>query len=617
MKKLNRFLVFIVCSMLLCIIFIDVYAKSNNNCMNSFKYVSKCTNSELNKSSIANISSKVETVYGILSKNGNVNKVYVVNEFNFLNNGTIYDYGNYSEVKSLSKNALLNTENNINKITATKGKVYYQGDLVNKNLPWNIDIKYYLNKEKISPDELAGKSGKLKIITNITKNKNFNMTFYNNYLLQITFSLDTNHCSNIVADTSTIANAGRVKKVNFTSMPGKDSTFELVTEVENFEMVGVDFSGIPLNINIDLPDMNIIKDKLNILSTSICQLNDGAINLKSGSNTLNNTLNTLSKGSDNINNGMQKLSLGMLDIKEGSNKIYEALTQFEDGINNFDNNVNMNMFISLTKSLKNIVAVLKQIETQLILLQENYEDAYTMLNNAVDKIPKKLITKDKLKSFINKNDEQLNILLDYYSSGLEIKDIYDNVKPVLKSVKDNLPIFTKSIGDIILAAEKSINEINKKTLDDKNNNINVLYEKLHELVVQYKLYNDNIIMFSGYIDNVDISYKKFNNGINSLSKGYKTFDENVEKFSSGLGELNNNTKNLPQQVEGELKSFVDNVSNGTFEPSSFVSVKNNSKIRFVQFLFKTEPIKNNCVIEDNIIHVKNKTIVDRILDLFR
>lgn len=619
MKRLNRFLVCIVCSLVLCISFINIYAKCNDNYVTSVNDISKCDNLLFNKNYIADVSSKVETVYGMLDKSGKVNKICIVNEFDVLNNGIIYDYGSYSNVKPLSPNVYVDIEHNVNKIIATKGKLYYQGDLVKTNLPWNIDIKYYLDNKEICPDNLGGKTGKLKIRTNVTKNKNIDLTFYNNYLVQITFSLNTNYCTNIVANTSTIANAGKVKKVNFTSMPGKDSTFELMTDINNFEMTGVSFSGIPLNMNIDLPDINIVKDKFSVLSTSIAQLNDGASNLKIGSNRLNDTINTISKGSNDINDGIKSLSLGMLDVKKGSSQIYEALKQFEYGINNFNNEFNTDVFLEMSKGLKNIVTSLEQIKDKLNLLQENYEKVYIALNNAIDKIPKESITENQINTLIgeNKNNKQFKLLLNYYAAGLEVKNVYNYVKPGLQSVKDNLPILTKAIGDISVGMKDSLNKLSNITLDNDSNKINMLYENIHKLVVQYDMFNNSIILFSGYIDNANVSYEKYDMGVSKLSENYNTFDNNIEKFSLGLNELNNNTKDLPEQIENEFKSIVDNFDSGDFKPISFVSRKNNKNIMFVQFLFKTKSIKNNVVLEKETINIEGNTLLDRIINLFK
>lgn len=617
MKKLNKVLVFSICSLLLCTSFINIYANINNDYVDINKDMSMYNNLLLNKDSLAKFSSKIENVYGTLDKNGTIKKIYVVNEFNVLSNGVIYDYGRYSKVIPLSDKMSVNIKDSINKINASNGKLYYQGDLVDTNLPWEINIKYFLDKKEILPDDLAGKSGKLKVVTEIRKNKDVDNNFYNNYLLQITFSLDSNNCTNIVANTSTVANAGKTKKINFTSMPGKDSTFELTADIKDFEMTGISFSGIPFNINIDLPDINMIKSKLIMLSTSILQLDEGAKNLKDGSSKLNNSIYSLSDGSSNINDGMKSLSLGMLNIKDGSTQIYQALKQFESGIEVFKNNFNSDLFLQLTKGLEDIVLALNQLEEKLDLLQNSYNKSYELLDNSISNIPTQLISENQLKSLIkSNNNKNFELLISYYSAGVEVKKIYNYVKPSFKSIKENLPILAKSLGDISLGIKNIINEINNNVSENNVSDSNILYENINKLVIQYELFNNSISSFSSYINNTQTSYNNFDLAISELSKGYKIFDNNISKFSFGLNELKTNTNNLPEQMEKEFSSISNSTNKNDYKPISFVSNKNNKKIKFVQFLFKTESIKKVIDEDNKIVNEDNKTLLERFLELF-
>ena len=49
--------------------------------------------------------------------------------------------------------------------------------------------------KEISGEDLGGKSGALKILVSVKQNKKVNSTFFNNYALQITLSLDSRLCS--------------------------------------------------------------------------------------------------------------------------------------------------------------------------------------------------------------------------------------------------------------------------------------------------------------------------------------------------------------------------------------------------------------------------------------
>lgn len=87
----------------------------------------------------------------------------------------------------------------INKLTASADRVYYQGKLKNTSIPWDISIRYFIDGREYSAEEIAGKSGALEIRFKIEKNESFGGTFWDDYALQASFTLDTEKCANITA----------------------------------------------------------------------------------------------------------------------------------------------------------------------------------------------------------------------------------------------------------------------------------------------------------------------------------------------------------------------------------------------------------------------------------
>jgi putative membrane protein len=118
-------------------------------------------------------------------------------------------------------------------VISSADKLYYQGTLKSKQLPWNISIKYTLDGKTIAPYDLAGKSGKLGIDIKITKNSKVNSSFYNNYALQITLALSSSLCDNIKTENATIAAAGADKQLHL-SLPAKERYFASA-DVHDFE----------------------------------------------------------------------------------------------------------------------------------------------------------------------------------------------------------------------------------------------------------------------------------------------------------------------------------------------------------------------------------------------
>ena len=143
---------------------------------------------------------KDENVYVTLNGDGSVAGVYVVNEYVLEQETDIVDYGDYTEVKNLATTDELVLEDGKVTVTAPEGKFYYQGYLEDKCIPWEISITYLLDGTEMSASELAGKSGKLKIILEVKDNKASEDEFFDNYLVQGTVTLHTENCSNITAE---------------------------------------------------------------------------------------------------------------------------------------------------------------------------------------------------------------------------------------------------------------------------------------------------------------------------------------------------------------------------------------------------------------------------------
>ena len=154
-------------------------------------------------------SPKEEVIYGILSHDGSVENLYVVNIFD---GGDITDYGIYNKLINMTTKDTLNQDDDRITVSTDSDKFYYQGNLDTKELPWKIDIKYYIDDKEIPAKDLAGMSGKLKLSIKVTKNSNVSGSFYDNFGLQISVTLNNRLSKNIIANNATIAEAAEISK---------------------------------------------------------------------------------------------------------------------------------------------------------------------------------------------------------------------------------------------------------------------------------------------------------------------------------------------------------------------------------------------------------------------
>lgn len=84
-----------------------------------------------------------------------------------------------------------------------------------------------------------------------------------------------------MAPDATIANVGSDKQLTYTILPGKGADIEITAEVSEFEMDGIAINGIPLNLNIEVDDEELM-EQVTERQDAISQLDDGAAELQDG-----------------------------------------------------------------------------------------------------------------------------------------------------------------------------------------------------------------------------------------------------------------------------------------------------------------------------------------------
>ena len=106
---------------------------------------------------------KEETVYVKADADGGVNKIIVSN---WLKNEDgaqeIKDASELTDIKNVKGDETFTQEGKEITWQAAGNDIYYQGETT-KELPVGVKITYYLDGREVSPEELAGKSGKVRI----------------------------------------------------------------------------------------------------------------------------------------------------------------------------------------------------------------------------------------------------------------------------------------------------------------------------------------------------------------------------------------------------------------------------------------------------------------------
>ena len=182
--------------------------------------------------------------------------------------------------------------------------LFYQGT-TDKELPLEVDISYFLDGEKISPEELGGKSGKVKICVKIENkdghNKTINgnqKTVYTPFMTMVVMNLSNEHFDNIEVNRGEVVSDGKNQVVTFVTIPGLkesldidsdildldvDEVLEVTADVENFDMGPIMIVATP-----DIPSVDKIEnaDNLDELEEGLNELKDAVEKLCNGTDEL-------------------------------------------------------------------------------------------------------------------------------------------------------------------------------------------------------------------------------------------------------------------------------------------------------------------------------------------
>jgi len=547
---------------------------------------------------------KDEVVYGKLSSNGSVQNMYVVNSFAIEKHGTLIDYGNYEDLRNLTNLEPIEKSGERITVTAEEDDFYYQGNLQTKDLPWNINITYYLDGEEIPARDLAGQSGKLEIHIQTEENEVIDDVFYEHYLLQIMASFDPLHFENIQAPKGTEANEGKNKLITFSVMPGQDEILIATAEARNIELEPIEITAIPANIALDDVETDDVGDELEKLTDAITQIHDGVTELEEGTKELKEGSNELKDGSSQYAEGMYEINNSSSQLVSGSEQILHVLNVIDVSLKDMPEMPDIDV-----EELQEVPSLLQGAAESL----REFANSLDGLIEMIDGIEQIEIPDDTL--------EQITSALK--EAGIDeetIKDIeriYEFAEGIAGSIGEDPEIIQEALFAMANRLEDGAKEMRENLeLLEELESFGDLESGLGELAREYRTFHQGLQSYTGGVDTLAREYDELNEGIGELADGTTDLHDGVSELEEGTGELHEQTKDLPDELKSELEKMLDEFDFSDFEPTSFVSDKNEN-IGVVQFVLRTEKIElddDDDKIEDE---EEEKSLWQRFLDLFR
>lgn len=587
---------------------------------------------------------KDETVYSKTDANGNAYSTIVSDHITNENQDKmINDISDLLNIKNVNGNEEFSQDGNNLVWNADGSDIYYQGES-QKDLPIECNIKYELDGKEITAQELAGKSGKVKITIEY-KNKDAhtvningrNETLYTPFVVVCGTILDNEHHRNIEITNGKVIDDGSKTTVLGISLPGmqeslnikKDKldipdTIEIIMDSTDFESSNIVTYVTPKIIEED--DLDIfnkldgIYSQVNTLQSSSKQIEDGANNLKTGVDTykeksqeFNSAMTQIAQGTGTINSNYNKIDEGINTLNAGSKNLKNGAEQLNNGINQLSSSVsNLPQGIeALYQGSANLNAGITGVASGVNTLKDNLTKTTTTSiteltkNNAVlqktiealgEEQPELVAT---LKAQKAENEQIIKALTPTEETNTKMQSLSNGLNAVTagsQSLKENLGNLNTAVGQLPEA-------INKITAGS-----NALEEGTKTLQTGASNLNNGSKALKNGISSLDTNTQKLAEANNQLTEGTTTISDGVTTLTEGIAKFNREgIDKICNYINGDLKDItnrLEKLQELSQEYNNFTMLNNGDKgnVKFIMIMDsikKEEENKQEIIINDN------------------
>lgn len=312
-----------------------------------------------------NPTEKTETVYSVLNSDGSISDTIVsswLHDEDGINN--IKETLNLTDVKNIKSNEKPSKDGNTYTWNAKGNDVYYEGTAT-KQLPVSVKLRYELDGQEISANDIQGKSGHLKLTISFTNNysqvKNINgksIVIHPSYLAGGMLNMSTGKFSNVKCESGKIVNDGTNEMLAFANIPGLNETLRsagldkvnnqlgisddvtVEADVNDFDLGSI-MVGMTNEIDLaselgEIGSVSELTDGIDQLIEADDQLIDGSKQLYDGTTQLKEQAAPLTGSSDQV----RQLSAGAIQLNDGVKALQTGISQYTAGASAINEGVN-------------------------------------------------------------------------------------------------------------------------------------------------------------------------------------------------------------------------------------------------------------------------------------
>lgn len=565
-----------------------------------------------------NPTEKTETVYSVLNSDGSISDTIVsswLHDEDGINN--IKETLNLTDVKNIKSNEKPSKDGNTYTWNAKGNDVYYEGTAT-KQLPVSVKIRYELDGQEMSANDIQGKSGHLKLTISFTNNysqvKNINgksIVIHPSYLAGGMLNMSTGKFSNVKCESGKIVNDGTNEMLAFANIPGLNETLKsagldkvnnqlgisddvtVEADVNDFDLGSI-MVGMTNEIDLDqelgdIGSVSELTDGIDQLIEADNQLIDGSKQLYDGTTQLKEQAAPLTGSSDQV----RQLSAGAIQLNDGVKALQTGLTAYTNGVDTLaagsqqlygipqgvsqiQNGVSGNLGQGKTNLLDGATALnegLKQLEAQVNTLTPTELDTMqTQIQGAMATLAgmQKTITDDSatLGDLSNSLNTASNAITTITKYNEDLKSDVGTLKNDVSDLKDQISNKNNEIGEKnneikeqIKLINDQINKINQAT-EDANSKIDTAYTTAVNALNEAKSATDDVEKqgeIQAAIDNLQHNKPSAESDVlaSLIPESFTVSDiDNLDKYVKNVEKDQNNISELVNKLVGTTSSVT-------------------------------------------------------------
>lgn len=550
----------------------------------------------------AAVYSKSEVVYASLAANGALTSAYTVNGFSVEQGGTITDFGSYDSVKALNEDLALAQKDDEVTFDAPEGVFYYQGTSNDIELPWTVEVSYEIDGKDMTAEQIAGVSGKVRIHLTTTRNADVDETYAECFMQQITFTLASEKCTNIVAEGAAVAEAGANKTVAFTVLPGKDADCTVSFDATDFTMDGIQIAAVPYSMAIEMPDTDDMVSQFDQLSSAIGQFADGSAALADGLGAVADGTSGLAQGSEQFGDGLADLSNSSDELLSASGMIDQTLKAIDSQLQDADFS-QLEQLGQLPSELRKVAESLDKLSIacgQISSAAGTLEDAWAEVGGKLEAARASGPSDEEiesLKAALDAGDctltidqkQTVNDLIKEHDALAACVETYEAQDGKVTSAVGLLENFELSGVNAVTSALRALANGIEANASDLSQ-LTQLAEGIHRLSTQYSSFDEGLGSYASGIELLSSRYSGISEGTTQLDDAFGQLKDVADLMAEGMETLDASTSVLPQEMREQISEMLADYEFPEFDGRSFASSENGD-IESVQFVLTTASVK--------------------------